>query len=408
MSRAVSALLHVDHPDPSVRLRARNALVIVESIIVIGVLSVFALAFIPNGMLVSSVAGSATLVFVGAVVLLRSGRVTAGFCVFFAAFLGAFAAVPLLGHDARLSAVYCAMPVAVAGITLNRRGVAAVTAVAVLIAVVGTSIYPPTNPPPKPFEIIVAALLLMAIALTTSLLGLEGQRLETRRADELARSLQSANAELEQRVADRTQQLRLAHDRQEALVAELAELSLRDPLTGLHNRRHADHELPRLLAAADRYDHPLAMAMADLDHFKLVNDDFNYTVGDEVLRRFSGILARQARAADVVTRYGGEEFLVAMPQTAIEQALVLCERVRSEAEAHPWHEIAPGLRVTVSIGVTDSTRSGGLVGLSTDADAALHRAKREGRNRVVAFDGRAQEPPTRADPAPPPESPLTG
>ena len=391
MSRAVRALLHVDHADPAVRLRARNALVIVEPIIAIGVVSVFVLAFIPRGLFVAATAGIATLVFVGAAFLLRSGRVTAGLWVFFVAFLGAFAAVPLFGHDARLSAVYCAMPVAVAGITLNRRGVAAVTVVAVLIAVVGTTVYPPTDPPPKPFEVVIAALFLMAIGLTTSLLGLEGQRLETRRADELARSLQSANAELEQRVADRTQQLQFALDRQEALVAELAELTLRDPLTGLHNRRHADHELPRLLAAADRYEQPLAMAMADLDHFKLVNDDYSYTVGDEVLRRISAILEREARAADVVTRYGGEEVLVAMPQTALEQALVLCERVRTEVESHPWHEVATGLRVTVSIGVTDSSRSGGLVGLSADADSALHRAKREGRNRVVAYDGRGSQ-----------------
>jgi len=391
MSRALRALLHVDHPDPSVRLRARNALVIVEPIIAIGVVSIFVLVFIPNGILVASVAATATVVFVGAAFLLRSGRVTAGLWVFFAAFLGAFAAIPLIGHDARLSAVYCAMPVAVAGITLSRRGVAAVTAAAAVIAVVGTSVYPPTDPPPKPFEIVIAALFLMAIGLTTSLLGLEGQRAETRRADELARGLQSANAELEQRVADRTQQLQFALERQEALVAELAELTLRDPLTGLHNRRHADHELPRLLAAADRYEHPLAMAMADLDHFKHVNDDFSYNVGDEVLRRFSAILAREARAADVVTRYGGEEFLVAMPQTALEQALVLCERIRSEVQAHPWHEVAPGLQVTVSIGVTDSSRSGGLVGLSADADSALHRAKREGRNRVVAYDGRGSQ-----------------
>jgi len=388
MSRALRALLHVDHPDPSVRLRARNALVIVEPIIAIGVVSIFVLAFIPNGIVVAAVAGTATVVFVGAAFLLRSGRVTAGLWVFFVAFLGAFAAVPLISHDARLSAVYCAMPVAVAGITLSRRGVAAVTVAAVVIAVVGTTVYPPTDPPPKPFEVVIAALFLMAIGLTTSLLGLEGQRAETRRADELARGLQSANAELEQRVADRTQQLQFALERQEALVAELAELTLRDPLTGLHNRRHADHELPRLLAAADRYEHPLAMAMADLDHFKNVNDDFSYNVGDEVLRRFSAILAREARAADVVTRYGGEEFLVAMPQTALEQALVLCERIRSEVQAYPWHEVAPGLNVTVSIGVSDSSRSGGLVGLSADADSALHRAKREGRNRVVAHDVR--------------------
>ena len=100
MSRALRALLHVDHPDPSVRLRARNALVIVEPIIAIGVVSIFVLAFIPNGIVVAAVAGTATVVFVGAAFLLRSGRVTAGLWVFFVAFLGAFAAVPLISQDA--------------------------------------------------------------------------------------------------------------------------------------------------------------------------------------------------------------------------------------------------------------------------------------------------------------------
>jgi diguanylate cyclase (GGDEF)-like protein len=280
-------------------------------------------------------------------------------------------------------------------VTLGRRGIAVVTAAAVGIVLVGTLTYPPVDPPPTASEIVLAALFLIVVALVTSRLGLQGLRDETRRADaemlratELARHLQETNAQLEERVEQRTEELQFALARQESLVAELAELSLRDPLTGLYNRRHADHELPRLVAAAQRYGHPLAMAMADLDHFKQVNDQHSYSVGDEVLRRFARIVQDNARGADVITRYGGEEFLIVMPETTLEQAHVLCERVRSEVERHPWFEVAPDLRQTVSIGIADTVRYDGLVTLASAADAALHDAKRQGRNRVVVSDGR--------------------
>jgi two-component system cell cycle response regulator len=127
--------------------------------------------------------------------------------------------------------------------------------------------------------------------------------------------------------------------------------------------------------------------MADLDRFKQVNDNHSYSVGDEVLRRFSQIMTDNARGADVVTRYGGEEFLLVMPQTSLEQAQVVCERLRREVECHPWHEVVVGLSVTVSIGVADSARHDGLVTLVGSADHALHEAKRAGRNRVVLADG---------------------
>jgi len=279
-----------------------------------------------------------------------------------------------------------------------------VTASAVVIVLVGTLAYPPVDPPPTAMEIVLAALFLIVVALVTSRLGLQGEREETRRADaeaqratELARHLQDTNTRLEERVEQRTEELQFALARQEALVAELAELSLRDPLTGLYNRRHADHELPRLVAAAQRYGHPLAMAMADLDHFKLVNDEHSYSVGDEVLRRFARIVTDNARGADVITRYGGEEFLVVMPQTTLEQSHVLCERIRFEVERHPWFEVAPDLRQTVSIGIADTVAHPGLVTLVAAADAALHQAKRQGRNRVAVADGRttSTEPPYR-------------
>ena len=382
-SDLVTTLMRVDHPDHATRRRARNALVVIYAVVLLGVPASIALFFIPNGRTVGIVALAATAVIALSAVLIRSGHVDLGLALFFTVFVGSFLASVLFTQDSRLVAVYFTMPVGIAGVSLGRRGIAAVTAVCVALAVWATLAYP-LDTAITGFEILVASLLLVAIALTSTVLGLRGQRAETERADALASRLRRTNDELETRVTERTEQLQHALDRQEQLVAELAELSLRDPLTGLHNRRHADAELPRLVSAADRHDQPLAMAMADLDRFKAVNDDYAYTVGDEVLRRFALILRESTRSSDVVTRYGGEEFLVLMPQTTVDQAIVLCERVRQQVQDHDWSEVAEGLQVTVSIGLSDSVTSGGLVTLGADADAALHRAKREGRNRVVA------------------------
>ena len=241
----------------------------------------------------------------------------------------------------------------------------------------------------------------LAEVIATALLGLWGQRQETRRADaaaqrsaDLADRLQRSNAELEARVASRTDELQRALSQQETLVAELAELSVRDPLTGLHNRRHADDEIPRMVASADRHGQPLALAMADLDHFKVVNDEHSYSIGDEVLRTFARLLSENARASDLVVRYGGEEFLLVMPQTGLDQAVLVCERVRRSVAAHDWGRVVPELQVTVSVGVASTVQSAGLVTLVAAADAALHEAKRTGRDRVVSSPGTPRSVPT--------------
>jgi diguanylate cyclase (GGDEF)-like protein len=164
------------------------------------------------------------------------------------------------------------------------------------------------------------------------------------------------------------------------------ELSVRDPLTGLHNRRHIDQMLPLLVGDAVESDRPLSVAIADLDHFKSVNDDWSYAVGDQVLRTFSAVAAATGRTDDVVARYGGEEFLIAMPDTDLDGAAALCDRLRRRVEAVDWESIAPGLRITVSFGVAstheDSVQVAGAV--VSAADERLHAAKRQGRNRVAA------------------------
>ena len=168
------------------------------------------------------------------------------------------------------------------------------------------------------------------------------------------------------------------------------ELSLRDPLTGLYNRRHVDEELPRLLAAPATADELVVVALLDLDHFKRVNDTCSHAVGDEVLRTVAGLLQDTALpgATSFAARLGGEEFVLVLAGTDADRAAAHLEDVRRAVAAHPWAPLTGELPVTISVGaastaeVTDRTPAQ-LLGL---ADARLYRAKRAGRDRVVTAD----------------------
>ncbi len=170
--------------------------------------------------------------------------------------------------------------------------------------------------------------------------------------------------------------------------ARLEVLALTDPLTHTHNRRALIERLTEELERARRYSLALALLIVDLDHFKTVNDSYGHLVGDEVLRGVARMLQREARAVDVVARYGGEEFIVILPETTAEGAVALAERIRERIANTP--PVAGGeygwLRVTVSIGVATvpSSHANSPEELIALADAALYRAKAEGRNRVCA------------------------
>jgi two-component system cell cycle response regulator len=165
-------------------------------------------------------------------------------------------------------------------------------------------------------------------------------------------------------------------------------LALTDPLTQTHNRRALMERLTSELERARRYALHLSVLMVDLDHFKVINDSYGHVVGDEVLRGVSRVLQREARAVDVVARFGGEEFLVVLPETGEEGAVALAERIRARVEETP--PVTGGeygwLRVTVSIGVATvpSTRVNSPEELIAVADEALYRAKAQGRNRVCS------------------------
>ena len=167
---------------------------------------------------------------------------------------------------------------------------------------------------------------------------------------------------------------------------KLAEMSIRDELTGMFNRRYFQEALDRELSGAQRYGHGLALCMIDLDHFKRVNDTYGHLGGDRVLQEFGHLLDESIRKYDVACRYGGEEFAVILPDTDLDKAIALCERFRERIGKHPFTYENETLRITASVGVTaciaeETTTGGQLVEL---ADKALYQAKEQGRNRVVA------------------------
>jgi diguanylate cyclase (GGDEF)-like protein len=160
---------------------------------------------------------------------------------------------------------------------------------------------------------------------------------------------------------------------------ELERLSITDPLTGLANRLRLDQALAQENSRAERSGHPYAVILIDLDHFKSVNDTYGHQVGDQVLVSTARILKAQGRELDVIGRWGGEEFLILCPNTALAGALELAERLRAQIAEE---DFAPVGRRGASLGVASwrpGDRPSSLVGR---ADAALYRAKEAGRNRV--------------------------
>lgn len=158
------------------------------------------------------------------------------------------------------------------------------------------------------------------------------------------------------------------------------ELSIRDELTGLYNRRYLYQELAREIVRSSRYEDPLALLMFDIDHFKRINDTYGHAAGDEVLRIVSQIIGQNLRGSDVPCRYGGEEIAVILPNTVEADALQLAERIRNMLARHKIAYESIDLSITVSIGITAWQTTDGANQMLNRADQALYEAKAEGRN----------------------------
>jgi len=164
----------------------------------------------------------------------------------------------------------------------------------------------------------------------------------------------------------------------------IVEASLTDTLTGVGNRRRLDQALAMELSRVERSGGTLGAIMADIDHFKAVNDGYGHGTGDKVLARFGELLRSQTRPTDIVARFGGEEFIVLMPHTGIAQAMVKAEQLRSALAAGPIEPLPAPL--TSSFGVAELADGEQGESFLSRADAALYRAKAQGRNRVVAAE----------------------
>lgn len=171
-------------------------------------------------------------------------------------------------------------------------------------------------------------------------------------------------------------------------VKRMTEMSTRDELTGLYNRRYFMEVLEREMKGAKRYDRHLALCLMDLDFFKKINDTHGHPAGDEVLRAVARLLQEFSRESDIPCRYGGEEFVVVITDTAMENARLFCERFRKKLENHVIQYQELSLRVTVSIGLAGYCPASGqsITTLLSQADKALYSAKEQGRNRVIAVD----------------------
>lgn len=187
--------------------------------------------------------------------------------------------------------------------------------------------------------------------------------------------------------------LRLKHLQDDLLQANealkkvnerLQEMSTTDPLMGIYNRLYFEKRLKYEFQRAARYRSSLSLLMLDLDHFKQVNDRYGHPFGDFVLKRTAGLITEALRQVDIVARYGGEEIVIACPETDGKQILIVAERVRRKIEQAEYRQGDTCIRITVSIGVGVFPADGvaSESDLIKQADAALYRAKADGRNCI--------------------------
>nr|WP_246432912.1 GGDEF domain-containing protein [Rhodopseudomonas rhenobacensis] len=199
--------------------------------------------------------------------------------------------------------------------------------------------------------------------------------------DELER-LNAKMLELNRDYAEAQFELAQTNIKLQQREAEILALTLTDSLTGVGNHRRLEQELATEIKRFERTGEPLSAFMADLDHFKSINDSYGHDVGDKVLAAFGALLRAQTRATEVAARIGGEEFVVLLPHTRLKEALLTAERIRAALQALSIASMP--IRPTASFGVATMAKAESRDAFMRRVDTALYAAKRAGRNCVVA------------------------
>jgi diguanylate cyclase len=209
------------------------------------------------------------------------------------------------------------------------------------------------------------------VRMTVKFLIAENEKMQ-RDSQDLRRSLEQSRAQI--------QELR-------SNLAVAQEMGMRDSLTELRSRRYFDLSISKEIEEAHERGTPLCLVMADIDHFKRINDTFGHLIGDEILKNFSSLVLSNVKGRDIVARYGGEEFALILPHTDLEGATRLTEQIRSQLAGKKWtvkRDGQPVGKLTASFGVAELCRGEDAERLVRRADASLYEAKNAGRNCVVA------------------------
>ncbi|MFP4225762.1 MAG: diguanylate cyclase [Desulfobacterales bacterium] len=204
--------------------------------------------------------------------------------------------------------------------------------------------------------------------------------LDVEELEQLSNELVAANQELNNLMRELNAKNRALRQANERIV----ELTRADALTGLANRRYFDERIEEMVSLANRKSQPLSLVMTDIDKFKRVNDEFGHDAGDRVLKGYADLMRTSTRREELVVRFGGEEFIILMPLTNMDQAYLVAERIR---------KALPGLNllendwiITASFGVSELQHSENIDNFVKRADMALYRAKASGRNQTMCAD----------------------